>query len=96
MQEQCTTFLETRTSDKSKVDKYLVWFYVDIRNSMAKWDKEMEKIDTTIGDLVEAITQIALESGKSEEEGYELAAVAIESILRRNLTVEPSVDEVLN
>ena len=36
------------------------------------WDKEMEKIDTTIGDLVEAITQIALESGKSEEEGYEL------------------------
>ena len=59
------------------------------------WDKEMEKIDTTIGDLVEAITQIALESGKSEEEGYELAAVAIESILRRNLKHD-SIEEVLN
>ena len=60
-----------------------------------QWDKEMEKIDTTIGDLVEAITQIALESGKSEEEGYELAAIAIESILRRSLKHDP-IDEVLN
>lgn len=47
----------------------------------------MDQIETTIGDLVEAITQIALESGKSEEEGYELASIAIESILRRNLKV---------
>ena len=61
----------------------------------SNWDAEMEKIDTTIGDLVEAITQIALESGKSEEEGYELAAVAIESILRRNLRQDP-IEEVLN
>jgi hypothetical protein len=60
-----------------------------------QWDKEMEKIDTTIGDLVEAITQIALESGKSEEEGYELAAIAIESILRRSLKHDP-INEVLN
>ena len=69
-----------------------------VRRTMAKnsnWDKEMEKIDTTIGDLVEAITQIALESGKSEEEGYELAAVAIESILRRNLKQDP-IEDVLN
>jgi hypothetical protein len=66
------------------------------RGVMSKqWDKEMEKIDTTIGDLVEAITQIALESGKSEEEGYELAAVAIESILRRNLRNDP-IEDVLN
>lgn len=50
-------------------------------------DKEMDRVETTIGDLVEAITQIALESGKSEEEGYELASIAIESILRRNLKV---------
>ncbi len=53
--------------------------------SKNRMDKEMEQIETTIGDLVEAITQIALESGKSEEEGYELASIAIESILRRNL-----------
>ena len=41
-------------------------------------------IETTIGDLIEAITQIALESGKSEEEGYKLASMTVESILRRS------------
>lgn len=48
-------------------------------------DREMslETIHTTLGDLVEAITSIALETGKSEEEGYKLAAMTIESILRR-------------
>ena len=40
-------------------------------------------IQTTIGDLVEAITQIALEAGKSEKEGYELASLTIERILKR-------------
>lgn len=43
-----------------------------------------ERIETTIGDLIEAVTQIALEAGKSEKEGYELASATIESILRRN------------
>lgn len=44
----------------------------------------VETIQTTIGDLVEAITQVALEAGKSEAEGYKLASLTIESILRRN------------
>ena len=43
-----------------------------------------ETIETTIGDLVEAITEIALEAGKSEDEGYELASLTIENILRRS------------
>lgn len=43
-----------------------------------------EVVHTTIGDLVEAITQIALEAGKTEEEGYRLASATIESILRRH------------
>lgn len=43
----------------------------------------VETIQTTIGELVELITEIALESGQSEEEGYELASMTIESILRR-------------
>jgi hypothetical protein len=43
-----------------------------------------ETIHTTIGDLVEAITQIALEAGKTQEEGYRLASLTIESILRKN------------
>lgn len=42
-----------------------------------------ETIQTTIGDLVEAITQIALEAGKTEAEGYKLASLTIESLLRR-------------
>lgn len=52
-----------------------------------------ERIDTTIGDLIEAITQIALEAGKTEEEGYQLAALTIERILKRN-RLEP--DALLN
>jgi hypothetical protein len=40
-------------------------------------------IETTLGDLVEAVTQIALEAGKSEAEGYELASLTVEHILRR-------------
>ena len=41
-------------------------------------------IKTTVGDLIEAITKIALEAGKSEAEGYALATLAIESVLRKN------------
>jgi len=44
----------------------------------------VETIETTIGDLIEAITEIALEAGNSEAEGYQLASVTIESILRKN------------
>ena len=53
---------------------------------MEKQRKETEIIETTIGDLIEAVTAIALESGKTEEEGYELARITIESILRRSHT----------
>ena len=44
---------------------------------------EIRTIETTIGELVEAITEIALESGNSEAEGYKLASLTIESILRK-------------
>ncbi len=57
-------------------------------------DKEIattsiETIETTIGELVELITDIALEAGRSEEEGYELASLTIESILRRAKCTDP-------
>ena len=45
--------------------------------------EEHEIINTTIGDLVEAITQIALEAGKTQEEGYKLASLTLDHILRR-------------
>ena len=41
-------------------------------------------LETTFGDLVEAVTQIALEAGKTEEEGYRLASLALQDMLRRN------------
>jgi len=44
----------------------------------------VDTIETTVGDLIEAITEIALETGKSKEEGYKLASMTIENILRRH------------
>lgn len=46
--------------------------------------QEQEVIETTLGDLIEALTQISLEAVKSEEEGYKLASLALENILRKN------------
>ncbi len=40
------------------------------------------RIDTTIGDLIEAITDIALQAGKTEQEGFRLASFTIEKLLR--------------
>lgn len=45
--------------------------------------QQTEIIETTLGDLIEAITTIALEAGKTEQEGYRLASMTLERILRR-------------
>ena len=42
-----------------------------------------EKIQTTLGELVEALTQVAIEAGNTEREGYELASLALADLLRR-------------
>ena len=39
-------------------------------------------IETTIGDLIEAITDVALQAGRTEAEGYRLASFTIEKLLR--------------
>ena len=49
----------------------------DINNSV-------QRIETTIGELIATITQIALETGSSEEEGYRLASLTIQKILDDN------------
>jgi hypothetical protein len=51
-----------------------------------------DTIETTIGELVEVITQIAMESGKSEQEGYKLAAMTIENILRRSTSEATTIN----
>ena len=54
---------------------------MDTRNTPL--DREQNVcINTTIGDLIEAITDIALQAGKTEEEGYRLASFTIEKLLR--------------
>ena len=42
-----------------------------------------EKVQTTIGDLIEAIMQVTTEAGKSQDECYRLTAATLESILNR-------------
>lgn len=44
----------------------------------------VQRIETTIGELIETITQIALETGRTEEEGYRLASLTIQKILDDN------------
>ena len=46
--------------------------------------QSIKTIETTVGELIEAVTQIALETGRTEEEGYELASLTLENILRRS------------
>lgn len=43
---------------------------------------ETSTITTTLGELVEAVTDIALQAGKTEAEGYALASLTIEKLLR--------------
>lgn len=52
---------------------------------MERDSKEVNnKIETTIGDLIAAISDIALKAGKTEKEGYELASLTLNQILRNN------------
>ena len=45
-----------------------------------------EKIQTTVGELVEALTQVAIEAGNTEQQGYELASIALADLLKRRRT----------
>ena len=42
-----------------------------------------QKIQTTVGELVEALTQVAIEAGNTEQEGYRLASLALTDLLKR-------------
>lgn len=56
-------------------------------------ENSVNTIETTIGELIETITEIAMETGKSETEGYELASLALEKMLKDSKT-SLSSDEV--
>ena len=46
-------------------------------------EESIGRIQTTIGDLVEALTEVAQEDGSSDNESYELAARTLGTILSR-------------
>lgn len=50
-----------------------------------RWVESQEQtvtVETTIGDLIEAITDVAIKAGRTEDEGYRLASFTIEKLLR--------------
>lgn len=47
-------------------------------------NSSVNSIETTIGELIEALTGIALESGASEREAYVLASLAIDDLFDQN------------
>lgn len=48
---------------------------------------ETGKINTTIGELIEALTQVAIEAGNTEKEGYRLASLALTDLLKHRRAV---------
>ena len=77
-------FLRERTVYKRKRGCSQDMFVKEVAMERHAQSRSHEIIHTTIGELVEAITQIALEAGKTKAEGYRLASLAIEDLLRRN------------
>lgn len=64
---------------------FVVWFFVQgVAMKTPSQTSSPETIQTTIGDLIEAVTQIALEAGKTEQEGYRLASLTLEKIFLKN------------
>jgi len=54
-----------------------------------------ERIDTTLGDLIEALTEAAFEFSADERDAYVLAGLALEQILKRPLLRDFGAGEVL-
>lgn len=43
------------------------------------------RTETTLGELIEIITEIALEDGKSESEAYNIVSLTLENIVNRRI-----------
>ena len=51
--------------------------------------RSFARIETTIGELIEAVTQMAMETGSNEQEGYHLASLALGTILTASNQIVP-------
>jgi len=49
--------------------------------SSSNSDTSIKTIETTLGELIEAITNIAMESGRSEDEAYYFASEVLNDII---------------
>jgi len=58
------------------------------QNSSNQAETSIQTIETTLGDLIEAITNIAMESGRSEDEAYFLTSAIINDVFKNDLTAE--------
>jgi len=47
-------------------------------------EASVQSINTTIGELIETLTGIAIETGASEEEAYVLASLALNDLFDQN------------
>jgi len=56
-----------------------------MKKRMSSKSQTEQPVETTIGELIEAIAEVALKAGRSEEEGYMLASLALERIMRRSI-----------
>ncbi len=58
-------------------------------------DHNQERIDITLGDLIEALTEAAFEFSANERDAYVLAGLALEQIVERSLLRDFGAGEVL-
>jgi predicted RNA-binding protein len=48
-------------------------------------EKEIYKLETTLGELISIVTEIAFESVKDERKSYTIASKAVEKILKNRI-----------
>lgn len=53
-------------------------------NFTATSETVVQTIETTLGDLIEAITNIAMESGRTEDEAYYLTSAILNDVIVRD------------
>ena len=56
-------------------------------------ESSVTQIETTIGELVEALTSVSQDAGSSDQESYVLAAETLGSILSRSAYVPSDITE---
>lgn len=54
------------------------------QDKQAVLNRSLNKVNTTIGDLVELISKIAMQDAESEAEAYKIAAVVLQDLTKNS------------